>query len=208
MIQVHLKGLTHALIIATLNAEQAKHLGNFPPKADGRVDEASLVRIDERPLPYQVHLVGLDDLGLLDHLPDNVKQRDEDLHRVVRPELRQRPGLIRGVAVQDGDEDHPDQRQVSAVGLEPAVVGEAAAVDILRFAGAVEADVSDRDDNIVDQSCSSQYMDILVPFLGGREVMNSPPAVTRLANHVITMEELFDTCRKDRIGKTITIMKQ
>jgi hypothetical protein len=35
-----------------------------------------------------------------------------------------------------------------------------------------------------------------------------PPAVTRLANQVMTMEELFETCRKDRIGKTMTIAKQ
>lgn len=35
-----------------------------------------------------------------------------------------------------------------------------------------------------------------------------PPAVTRLANHVITIEELLETCKKERIGKIITIIKQ
>jgi hypothetical protein len=37
---------------------------------------------------------------------------------------------------------------------------------------------------------------------------NLPPAVTRLANQVMTMEELLDTCKKDRIGKIITTQKQ
>ena len=35
-----------------------------------------------------------------------------------------------------------------------------------------------------------------------------PPAVTRLANQVITIAELFETCRKERIGKIITMAKQ
>lgn len=85
----------------------------------------------------------LDELGLVDHLPDEEEPRDENLHRIARPEARQRPGLVGRVAVQDGDEDHPHQRDVSAVRLEPAEVGEGAAVDVLRFAGAMEEDVRD-----------------------------------------------------------------
>lgn len=35
-----------------------------------------------------------------------------------------------------------------------------------------------------------------------------PPAVTRLANQVITIDELFETCKNERMGKIMTMIKQ
>jgi len=37
---------------------------------------------------------------------------------------------------------------------------------------------------------------------------NSPPAVTRLANHPMTTDELLPTAKKDKIGKIMTTQKQ
>jgi hypothetical protein len=35
-----------------------------------------------------------------------------------------------------------------------------------------------------------------------------PPAVTSAANHVMTMDELLEHCKKESIGKIITTQKQ
>lgn len=45
------------------------------------------------------YLMRLDELGLLDELPDEVQRRNEDLHGVLLEEVGDVPGRVAGVAV-------------------------------------------------------------------------------------------------------------
>ena len=44
-------------------------------------------------------------------------------------------------------------------------------------------------------------------FTRKRDSANLPPPVTRLANQVMTTDELFEHCKKESIGNTITTAK-
>jgi hypothetical protein len=74
------------------------------------------------------------------------------LHGVVRPEGGHRPRLVCGVAVDDGHNDHPNECNVCAVGLQTSEIGERPAVKSLRFASAVEENVCQGDDDVVDET--------------------------------------------------------
>lgn len=74
---------TLPLIIPTLDPPEPNQLPNLPPKPNGRIHKASFVRINKRPLPDQISLVGFDKLSLLEDLPDDEERRDDDLHGVV-----------------------------------------------------------------------------------------------------------------------------
>lgn len=98
--------------------------------------------------------MSLHELCLLDELPDEEEGRDDDLHGVVRPEGGYGPWLVCGVAVDDGHNDHPNECNVCAVRLESAEIGERSAVKALRFASAVEENVRQGNDNVVDETWS------------------------------------------------------
>ena len=74
-------------LVSSLNSPKPDQLPNFSPEADRRLRERLFVRIDARSFPYEIRLVGFDDLGPLDQLPDDVKWRDEKLHAVVGEEV-------------------------------------------------------------------------------------------------------------------------
>lgn len=94
----------------------------------------------------------LDELGFLDDLPDEEERWNHDLHRVVRPERRQRPRLVGWIAVQNGDENHPDESDVCAVRLESPNVGKGTSVKTLCLAGAMEENVRQSDGDVVDET--------------------------------------------------------
>lgn len=140
------------LIVSTLNTSEAEKLTDLSPEADWGIHEAGLICVDEGTFPDKITFVGLDELGLLDDLPDQEEGRDDDLHRIVGPEGLDIPWLVGGVSVQDGDEDHPDKADVGASGLQPGVVGELAAVQVLSFACPVEENICYTDGDVVDQT--------------------------------------------------------
>lgn len=141
-----------SLIVTPLDATNADHLQYFSPEASRWAKEAILVRIDQGTLPDQVGFISLDELGFLDDLPDEEERRDDNLHGVVRPEGGHRPRLVCGVTVDDGHDDHPNECNVGAVGLEVSEIGQGSAVKPLRFARAVEEDVRQGDDDIIDET--------------------------------------------------------
>ena len=57
------------------------------------------------------------------------------------------------LTVDTGEDDEPNQGNPSAVWLEPPRVREGLAVKALGFAGAVEEDVGDAHDDIVNETC-------------------------------------------------------
>lgn len=192
-------------IITTLHPSNTHHLKHLPPKPDRWIQETRLISIDERSFPDKIHLTRPDKSGAFEDLPDNEETGNNDLHGVVGPEIFERPGLENGVAVEDGYEEHPDERDVGAVRLEPAVVCELASVNTLDFAGAVVADEGDTDGDVVDKTCFA-FVNIGMVWLFLGHFL--PPAVTRLENQVMTTDELLEHCRKERIGKIITMPKQ
>lgn len=140
-------------ILTSLGPLEPDQLDHLLPKAAGRVDERGLVSVDDGPLPHEIGLVGLDHLRPLQQLPDDKQGRDEKLHRVLREEARHRPRQVARVPVHAGHHEQPHGRHVGAVRLEPARVGQFAAVHALRFARAVEEDVRHAHDEVVDESC-------------------------------------------------------
>lgn len=87
--------------------------------------------------------------------------------------------------------------------MEVTGVGEGFAIEALGFASAVEEDVGDAHGDVVDQTYR-----MLASRKSIRDSENLPPPVTKLANHVTTTAELFDTCKNERMGKIITTQKQ
>ena len=85
-LSLNLRDTGVTLVVTTLVAANADHLSHLPPETSWGVEEGSLVGIDGRALPDQVDLVGADDLGLVDDLPADVQDHDEDLHGVVLEE--------------------------------------------------------------------------------------------------------------------------
>ena len=140
------------LVVGPSVCLEHEKLAHLLPEANRRTDERLLVRIDHRPLPDEVDLVRLDKLGLLQELPENEERRNEELHGVVGEEAGHGPGEIGGVAVVAGGDEHPAGAEVGAVGLEVAFVGEQVAVEALGLAGAVEADVGNGHDGVVDET--------------------------------------------------------
>ena len=57
-------------LITVLVPANTDHLAQFPPEPNRGVGEASLVRIDTWPFPFEVDLVRFQPLGLVHELPD------------------------------------------------------------------------------------------------------------------------------------------
>lgn len=134
-------------------------LSQLRPEAQGRVLEPGLIGIDDWPLPDQIGLVRADKLSLVPELPAKEQDGRQDHHGVVGEEGRDRPRREAAVAVEDYDEGLEHQGDVGAVRLEVAVVGEGLAVNALGDAGAVEEDVGQGHDDIVDDAASSNQVD-------------------------------------------------
>lgn len=58
----------------------------FPERARGAV-ESLLVGVDDRPVPHEIGLVRLDELGALDELPRDEKDRGNADHDVLKHEV-------------------------------------------------------------------------------------------------------------------------
>lgn len=112
-----------------------------------------LVGIDGRALPYKIRLVFPDEFGALEQLPANVQawiEKDQDVgceearHAECGPET----------AVSEADDHHrfEGEREPCAVRLEPSGVRKRLPVKTLCFAGVVEAEVRDADDDVVDDT--------------------------------------------------------
>lgn len=78
----------HTTVVATLLALQANHLDHLCPEADGRVNESRFVSIDHWALPDQIGLLRLDELGPLDDLPEDEKERRKNKHGVIGEKVR------------------------------------------------------------------------------------------------------------------------
>lgn len=76
------------LIIPATNSSNTEQLEHFPPEANGGIDEARLIGVNNRTFPDEIRFVWLDDLGSLDDLPNNEERWDEELHRVAGEEGR------------------------------------------------------------------------------------------------------------------------
>lgn len=143
-------GRITTFIVSALDPSNPDQLKDLPPEADGWINETCLVGIDKWPFPDKIGLVGLDELGLLEELPDEEERRDDNLHGVVGPEGLHVPRLVGWVSVKDSNDHHPDKCDICASGLQPGVVGELTAVKVLRFASTVEEDISDANSDIVN----------------------------------------------------------
>lgn len=144
------------ILLLPLEADQLDHFG---PEADGRGEERGLVGVDDGTLPLQIGLQGADEPGALQKLPADEQDGRDDQHGVVGEE-----GLDTGrgetrVAVEEDDGRHAAESYVAAVWLEPARVGERVAVDALRLARPVEADVRDAHDDVVDDTARGHQVD-------------------------------------------------
>lgn len=190
-------------VVTSLLSSDTNHLTELSPEATGRANETLLIRINQWSLPHKVNLTRLDDLGLLKHLPDDIQPRNKQLHGVLREEAGHIPGKIAGVAINAGPNEDPDECEPGAERLEVTGVGESLAIETLGFASTVEEDVGDTHGDVVDQTCR-----ILALRKSIKDSGNLPPPVTKLANHVTTTAELFDTCKNERMGKIITTQKQ
>lgn len=150
----------HATIVATLLALQSNHLNHLRPETNWWVDEGLLVSIDDRTFPNQISLAGLDELGLLDNLPEDEEDWCEDQHGVVGEEaLHAEAAPEGGVSVAENDEPHPCEGDVSSVGLEPTSVWEGLAVETLLLASVVEEDVGRGHDDVVYDSTGGDQVD-------------------------------------------------
>jgi hypothetical protein len=122
------------------------------PESNRWVNETGFVGIDEGSFPHKITLVGFDELRLLDKFPDDEERWDDNLHSVVGPESLNVPWLVGWVSVKNSDDHHPDKSDVCASRLQPGIVGELTAVKVLRFAGAVEEDISDANCDVVNKA--------------------------------------------------------
>lgn len=92
-------------------------------------------------------------LGFLDHFPDEEERRYNYLHGIVRPEGRHRPRFVCRISVDNCHNDHPNECKVCTVWLKPCKIGEGSAVQALCFASAMEEDVGQTYDDIIDKPC-------------------------------------------------------
>lgn len=152
--KIHLSGIRGSL--AASNADEVTHLS---PETGRRSGDGVLVGIDQRALPDQVNLMGLQPLSLLDELPSEEKNGNHNLHGIVLEEELDIKGVERGVSVEDDNEGLQGEGDVGTVGLETAVVWHGGSVDALSLASIVEADEGDGHDQVVDQTTGSHEAD-------------------------------------------------
>lgn len=96
----------------------------------------------------------LHDLCLLEDFPEHIEPWNKQLHGILGEEVRYIPRQITGVSIKTGEDKDPDQRNISTVWLEVAIVWQLLAVKSLRSTGAMKEDVSDTHGDVVDQTCS------------------------------------------------------
>jgi hypothetical protein len=92
-----------------------------------------------------------------------------------------------------------------AVWLEPSGVRERLSVHALGLAGAVEEDVGDRHDDVVDDSTTSDQARLMLVSINAH---SRRALVTHLINHPKTLLDPLLSCMNDRQGKHITTKKQ
>ena len=133
---------------------KAHKLHHLSPKPHRLTEKASLIRRNQAIIPLKIDLMGGNNPCLMDEFPDDVQHGRDAHHSVVAEEVVDFPmsGQEDGVAVGEDDEDEADEADVGRVGLEPARVGEAAAVEALHFAGLVEGEVGDGHGDEVDEA--------------------------------------------------------
>lgn len=95
----------------------------------------------------------------MNQLPADVEEGSEDEHSVVDKEVPEVPRVERGVAVAEDDDNHPDETEVTAIRLEAAVIWEVTAIEVLRFASVIEADVGDAHHNVIDHTTRRYEVD-------------------------------------------------
>ena len=114
---------------------QPRKLQDLPPKAHLPPDQRRLMRVDQRPFPYQVRLQRLHEARALQHLPEAVRERREQQEGVVGEEGGVVPGREHEAGVAEGEQDdaQPGRGDVRHVRLAPPFVRQGVAVDALRF---------------------------------------------------------------------------
>ena len=138
---------------------EAKEAEQLAPEGDRWVQEAGLVGVDNGPLVDEVSLAGPDERGAPEEFPEDEEHDSHDDHRIVREEVVHAPRCEGAVAIEDEYQGLEGEREVCAVRLEPAPVGERPAVDALRLARFVEEDVGGRHDDVVDDAAGSDEID-------------------------------------------------
>lgn len=144
------------VLLVSLETHQLNHLS---PEANRGREEGGFVGIDDGALPLQISLVGTDNLGALDDLPADVQDGRDNQHGIVGEESLDARRREAGVAVEEDDEGHAHEADIAAIRLEPASVGERVAVDALGLACAVEEDVRDAHDDVVDDASGGHEID-------------------------------------------------
>lgn len=145
------------LAINNLLAPDANHLHHLLPEAARRLagEQVFLVPVEKGPVPDEVDVLGADPLCALQDLPEDEQARGHDLHGVVGEEGADVESRAeRGPAVGEDDDGLQDEGDPGAVGLEVAVVGHGAAVDILRLARGVVVEEGYRHHDVVDNAAA------------------------------------------------------
>ena len=91
------------------------------------------------------------------------------------------------------------------VWLEPSGVRESLSVHALGLAGAVEEDVSDRHDNVVDNATTGDKARLMLVSINDH---SRRALATHLINHPKTLLEPLLSCMNDKQGKHMTTKKQ
>lgn len=142
-----------SLVISPLVPPEPNELQNFRPESNRWINDSLLVCINVWSFPDQVGFFWSDHPRFLDQFPDDEERRNEELHRVLRKEVRRRPWHVTGVPIDAGHQEQPDGRYVSTVRLEPPGVRKLAAVETLLFTSSVEKDVGHAHNKEVDEAC-------------------------------------------------------
>lgn len=87
------------------------------------------------------------------------KKLTEYQHGIVNEPSLSVPGRIGRVSITGDDHDHPDQSNISTIGLEPAAVREGAAIKSLCLHCLVEEDIGSRHDDISNHTSGSDKVD-------------------------------------------------
>lgn len=88
------RSLVHSNVVHILPPSDPKVLAQILPQAERRLN-TRLVRVNGGLLPDQIHLVRLDELGLLEELPEGEQHEADEYHGVVRKERTDIPPSIR-----------------------------------------------------------------------------------------------------------------
>lgn len=134
-----------------------KHRQSLIPEANVTVQRGQLVVFDGRSGPDEVGFMRLDKLGPFENLPSTERENGQKHHGIVGKERANIPPARPeySVSIAYDDTNLEAESEYGAVGLEVTVVVELSAVDPLSLAGTVEEDVVDTDDDVVNDTTSS-----------------------------------------------------